>query len=364
MNALDPSFGALVTLGEVLRSFTRAGKVGHPSRWAEEHRRLEALLDTVYQENAWFTRESCLYALSYWGEKLGRESLSNWLAPYPERKATPLTVALVLAGNIPLVGFHDVLSVLLTGNRALVKCASNDRLLLPFFYELLLGFEPGLQGRIHFSEGNLQGYDAVIATGSNNTGRYFEYYFSRKPHIIRKSRNGAAVLTGRETAEELAALAGDVFHYFGLGCRSVSKLFVPEGYDFNPLFQAFYRFKHLLQHPKYANNYDYNKAVYLMQGGEMLDNGFLLLKEDPGLASPIGTLFYETYASTQALETRLAALGPQLQCLVGSPGRDHSIPFGKSQWPELSEYADGVDTVEFLLKTSPLQTGETPLNPR
>ncbi|MCO5723603.1 acyl-CoA reductase [Robiginitalea marina] len=360
MNALDPSFGALVTLGNMLRSFCEDGGAGHPRQWSEEHRQLDALLDRVYLENAWFTRESCLYAFSYWGEMLRKESLEDWLAPYPGPKETPLTVALVLAGNIPLVGFHDVLCVLLTGNRALVKCASNDRLLLPFFCEFLFGFEPGLRGRVNFTDGKLHGFDAVVATGSNNTGRYFEYYFSRKPHIIRKNRNGAAVLTGRETEEELSGLAGDVFRYFGLGCRSVSKLFVPQGYDFTPLFQAFYPYKYLLEHPKYANNYDYNKAVYLMQGGEMRDNGFLLLKEDPSMASPIGTLFYETYASNPALKARLATLGPQLQCVVSSTGADHNTAFGKSQWPELREYADGMDTVEFLLKTSPLQTGEAP----
>lgn len=360
MTALDPSFGALVSLGGLLRSFCEDSAREHPRQGPEGYLELEALLQRAYQENAWFTRESCLYAFAYWGEMLRKESLEHWLAPYRQRQEPPLTVALVLAGNIPLVGFHDLLSVLLTGHRALVKCASNDRLLLPFFCAQLCRHEPGLQDRIAFTDGKLDRFDAVIATGSNNTGRYFEYYFSGKPHIIRKNRNGAAVLTGRETEDDLAGLAGDVFRYFGLGCRSVSKLFVPEGYDFNPLFQAFFPHKYLLEHPKYANNYDYNKAVYLMQGGEMLDNGFLLLKQDLAMASPIGTLFYETYSSTAALKARLAALGPQLQCVVGGPGPERAVAFGKSQWPELSEYADGIDTVEFLLKTSPLQPGQAP----
>ncbi len=313
---------------------------------------MNTVLQAAYQQNPWFTRESCLHALAYWGKMLQPEFLNPWMSPYPSPTKTPLTVALILAGNIPLVGFHDLLSVLLTGNRAIVKCASNDQVLLPYLSGKLAEFDPELSGRISFTDGKLSSFEAVIATGSNNTSRYFEYYFSKKPHIIRKNRHGAAVLTGRETADDLRGLASDIFLYFGMGCRSVSKLFVPEGFDFDPVFESFYQYKPLIDHHKYANNYDYNKAVYLMSGSRMLDNGFLLLKEDPSFGSPIGTLFYETYASEDSLKRRLEEAGESVQCVVAGPWMAGAIPFGRAQYPALWDYADAVDTVDFLLKTS------------
>jgi hypothetical protein len=257
-----------------------------------------------------------------------------------------------MAGNIPLVGFHDLISVLLTGNSALVKCASGDTLLLKYVAGRLVELEPGLGARIAFTTGKLGDFDAVIATGSTNTSRYFEYYFSKRPHIIRKNRHGVAVLTGEETGPELDGLAEDIFRYFGMGCRSVSKLYIPESYDFDPFFKACYRFKDLIDHQKYGNNYDYNKAVYLMSGSAMLDNGFLLLKEDAGIGSPIGTLFYETYTHRDRLLHKLRDEAEALQCVVGGSWIPGAIPFGTAQKPGLGTYADGVDTVDFLLKTS------------
>lgn len=351
MRTKDPSYRAILELGTYLRN--TVGSDQDTSRAAlSPDGKLGPLLARVYQQNRWFTPESCLFALRYWGEMLRERILDSWLAQYADTGQHPKKVALILAGNIPLVGLHDVLCVLLTGNQALIKCASNDRLLLPFLTERLVGYEPGLNERIHYTDGTLTDHDAVIATGSNNTSRYFEYYFSSKPHIIRKNRHGIAVLNGAESPTELQGLATDIFRYFGLGCRSVSKLFVPKSFDFDPVFEAFYAYKEVVNHQKYANNYDYNKAVYLMSGSQMLDNGFLLLKEDSGYGSPIGTLFYETYDSREALQLKLAEAEDQLQCVVGGSWLDGSIPFGKAQWPELSNYADGVDTVEFLLKIS------------
>ncbi len=351
MQPKDPSFHALLQLGTYLRN-TIASYQGNLEEDPAPSPDLESLLEEVSLQNPWFTKASCIHALEYWGSMLQEPTLEAWLAPYASPGKSPRTIALVLAGNIPLVGLHDVLSVLLTGHRALIKCASNDRLLLPFITRILIDHEPSLEQRIRYTEDTLKGYDAVIATGSNNTSRYFEYYFSNKPHIIRKNRHGIAVLSGNESAAELRGLAADVFRYFGMGCRSVSKLFVPESYDFDPLFEAFYAFKDVVNHQKYANNYDYNKAVYLMSGSQMLDNGFLLLKEDPAIGSPIGTLFYETYASREGLQSRLEAMNEQLQCVVSGSWIENAIPFGRAQWPELSNYADGVDTVEFLLKIS------------
>ena len=351
MQSKDPSYDGLLKLGEFLRESVLS--LDQPATQDfGHHGNLSAVLDQVAVENPWFTRESCMHALRYWGQMLSEASLSTWLEPYESPAPSAKTIALILAGNVPLVGFHDLLSVLLTGNRALVKCASNDRILLPFLTEKLAEFEPSTGQRIVITDGRLASYDAVIATGSNNTSRYFEYYFSKKPHIIRKNRHGAAILDGNESDTDLNGLAEDVFRYFGMGCRSTSKLFVPEGYDFDGLFEAFYSFKDVIHHHKYANNYDYNKAVYLMSGSQMLDNGFLLLKEDASFGSPIGTLFYETYKSSMDLDARLKGTSDQLQCLVAGPWFKGGIPFGKAQWPELSDYADGVDTVEFLLKTS------------
>jgi hypothetical protein len=351
MQQKDPSYHALLQLGQFFRE--ASGALGQKSGpFQPAHIELESMLQRAHEQNAWFTRDACLHSLGYWGEMLQPKYLDPWLDNYPSPAGKALTVALILAGNIPLVGFHDVLSVLLTGSRALVKCASNDKVLLPFVVKKLEAFEPGLAGRVFFTDKKLGAFDAVIATGSNNTSRYFEYYFSRKPHIIRKNRHGAAVLTGKETPEELKGLADDVFLYFGMGCRSVSKLFVPDGYDFDPLFNAFYSFKSITDHHKYANNYDYNKAVYLMSGSPMLDNGFLLLKEDLSFGSPIGTLFYETYDSEDSLKTRLKAAEQSLQCVVGGAWLKGAIPPGSAQHPALWQYADGVDTVDFLLKTS------------
>lgn len=346
----DPSFSALVQLGKFLREFTgeTSAETSPETSGNEAFRQLAAAMEQARLQNPWFTREEVTYALRQWGELLREDHLREWLAAYESPSGEPLTVALILAGNVPLVGFHDFISVLLTGNRALVKCSSSDNILLPQLASLLTRFEPSLEGRYRFEEGTLKSYDAVIATGSNNTSRYFEYYFGARPHIIRMNRSSIAVLTGSESPEELEALADDIFRYFGLGCRSVSKLFVPEGYDFDPFFKACYAHKHRIDHHKYANNYDYNKAVYLMSGSAMLDNGFLLLKEDTGLGSPIGTLFYETYASFQELQGRLASLSEELQCIVGPDTLAGAIRFGQAQQPALDTYADGVDTIAFL----------------
>ncbi len=359
MKTKDPSFRALLQLGEQLRELTsqRPGKIDlepevSASRSVRSQSELGALLESVRQHNPWFTEESSIYALRYWADALSEDALELWLSAYAAPASSPRVVALIMAGDIPLVGFHDLISVLLTGHNALVKSASKDTLLLKYLVGLLTGFDPELKNRIRFTNGKLDTFDAVIATGSTNTSRYFEYYFSGKPHIIRKNRHGVAVLSGRETPADLSGLAEDIFRYFGMGCRSVSKLYVPQGYDFDPLFNAFYPYKYLVDHQKYGNNYDYNKAVYLMSGSPMLDNGFLLLKEDPGLGSPIGTLFYESYEKQDAVAQRLEAIEEELQCIVAGSWFPGAIPFGSSQQPGLGTYADGVDTVDFLLKTS------------
>lgn len=256
-----------------------------------------------------------------------------------------------MAGNIPLVGFHDFLAVLLTGNSVLAKLSSNDTVLLPFLTKYLISVEPSLERAIVFTEEMLSDYDRVIATGSNNTARYFSYYFGHKPHIIRKNRNSVGILTGNESEDQLKTLGEDIFRYFGLGCRSVSKVFVPEGYDFDTLFKAIFPFRSVLEHTKYTNNYDYNKAIYLMSEFKVLDNGFMMLKEDQNYASPIATLFYETYDSLETVQQRITRDQEHIQCVVAQGIIEGEINFGKTQKPSLTDYADGVDTVDFLLKT-------------
>ena len=258
-------------------------------------------------------------------------------------------MGLILAGNIPLVGFHDFLSVLISGNNVLIKTSSNDQFLLPFLAKYLIAIEPELSNKITFVEGKLENFDAVIATGSNNTARYFEYYFKDKPSIIRKNRNSVAVLNGEETKEQLMALGEDIFRYFGLGCRNVSKLFVPKGYSFNAFFEAIFEYQDIIHYEKYANNYDYNKAVFLMSNFKLLDNGFLTIKEDSSYASPISSVFYEFYENLEELQIRLESESEQIQCIVSNNLVKNSIDFGQTQRPNLWDYADNVDTISFLL---------------
>jgi hypothetical protein len=260
-------------------------------------------------------------------------------------------VGLILAGNLPLVGFHDVLCVLVSGNIAQIKASSQDARLIKYVLQLLTNIEPAFKERYQFLE-RLAGFDAIIATGSNNTSRYFEYYFSKVPHIIRKNRNSVALLTGQESKEQLYNLGKDIFDYYGLGCRNVSKMLVPQGYDFVPFFEAIEPHYTVAQHHKYHNNYDYNKAIYLVNRDKHFDNGFLLLKEDSRLASPLAVIFYEEYLDLIAAQQTLTELKDQIQCIVSAAPiqtGNQVVDFGQSQQPALWDYADGIDTLQFLL---------------
>lgn len=302
--------------------------------------------------NGWFTEENCIHAFKEWSIALTKENLDAWLGLYGLNANSEKVVALIMAGNIPLVGFHDLLCVLITGNKALVKLSSNDQKLIPLIIDYLKEIEPYFIDRVTFTKEKLGHYDAVIATGSNNTARYFEYYFGKKPNIIRKNRNSVAVLKGDETTEDLTALGEDIFRYFGLGCRSVSKIYIPKNYNIDTFFKAIFPYNDIVNHNKYANNYDYNKAVYLMSEFKILDNGFLILKEEESFGSPIASLFYEYYEDTDALKTKLKKEEDKIQCIVASGFIEKEVLFGKTQKPSLNDYADGVDTIEFLLRTS------------
>ena len=307
------------------------------------------LIHLSQSHNGWYTPEQVYFAIESWAEALKEENLDQWLSAYEPVINEPKNIALILAGNIPLVGFHDFLSVLISGHNVLVKTSSNDQHLLPFLAKYIISVDPELTHRITFVDGKLENFDAVIATGSNNTSRYFEYYFKDKPSIIRKSRNSVAVLNGEETKEDLIALGEDIFRYFGLGCRNVSKLFVPKGYSFNSFFEAIFEYQDVIHYEKYANNYDYNKAVFLMSNFKLLDNGFLTLKEDKSHASPISSVFYEYYEDLTDLEQQLQSESKHIQCIVSNNLVENSISFGQTQRPKLWNYADNRDTISFLL---------------
>ena len=300
------------------------------------------------ENNSWFTKDNILFSLNNWGKSLNKNNLTDFTKSIDLSKINQKKVAIIMAGNIPLVGFHDFLSVLISGHSVLVKQSSNDKHLLPFLAKYLEYVEPSFKGKITFTEEKLTNFDAVIATGSDNTARYFEYYFKNKPNIIRKSRNSVAVITGKESKEDFINLSEDIFQYFGLGCRSVSKLFVPKGYNFDAFFTGMYSKKEIINNAKYANNYDYNKAVYLMSLFDLLENGFLMIKEDESYSSPIATVFYEYYDNEIDLKIKLHQDKEKIQCVVAKDFIENEVAFGQTQHPKLIDYADDVNTLEFL----------------
>lgn len=302
------------------------------------------------RENGWFIPEFVELATRNIARSfLQNEKLQSWinagqLQPFPP--ANPgfkaQTVGIVMAGNIPLVGFHDFLCVFISGHKAAIKSSSKDQVLIKHLVEKLAAWDDEVKNSIEFSE-MLKGCDAYIATGSNNSSRYFDYYFGKYPHIIRRNKTSVAILTGKETKEELEKLADDVYLYFGLGCRNVTKIYVPQAYNFVPLLEAFKKYNYLADHHKYKNNYDYNLAVNLLNKKYYMTNGSILLIEDEALFSPISQLNYEFYYSPENLPPLLKD-HTDLQCIIGT----NYIPFGLAQCPSISEYADKVDTLEFL----------------
>ncbi len=349
---LQQRINAFVTLGDFLSQFScnefkQNDHIKHNDVFFDGFKHQITLAG---EHNGWFTKENIVFALKGWSSQLTRTNIEQWVSTYNFDKEPLKTIAIIMAGNIPLVGFHDFLSVLISGQKVLVKQSSNDKHLLPFLAKYLEYIEPEFKGRITITESKIENFDAVIATGSNNTARYFEYYFKDKPSVIRKNRNSVAILTGTESEHDLVALSEDIFRYYGLGCRNVSKLFVPKDYDFQPFFAAMYPWNPIIHQTKYANNYDYNKAVYLMSQFDMLENGFLMLKEDNSFSSPIATLFFEYYDSKVHLNAKLKERTNDIQCIVAKGFSDKEVKFGHTQLPHLWDYADNVDTIAFSLK--------------
>ncbi len=343
-----------------IKAFTQLGLLlgafGNKQPWpghtcgltGPEYNAFDQAVSRAHVLNGWYTEPEVRHALSALSAMLHPQALEKWLANYPmiADVGHGKKVGIIMAGNVPLVGFHDLLCVLLTGHLAKVKPSSDDAGLLPALLAVLACLAPDLAAQVTLVDGKMGALDAIIATGSNNTARYFEHYFGNLPRIVRKGRTSVAVLDGTETAEELDALGEDVFRFFGMGCRNVSKVYMPENFDLDRLFRAFFRWKDIINHHKYANNYDYNKAVWLMDRVPITENGFLLLKEDQGVNSPVASLLYERYSDRNAVEERLRGLEESLQCIVG---HGH-VPFGTAQRPGPGEFADNVDTMQFLLE--------------
>ncbi|MGB1041509.1 MAG: acyl-CoA reductase [Flavobacteriales bacterium] len=336
---------AFIQLGKVLENFVEKKEWSDFScgLTKEEFDSFNHIILKSKIHNGWFTEDNVRNSIAGIVSMLKEVELESWLEKYNVIDANK-KVGVIMAGNIPMVGFHDMLCVLISGNILLAKPSSEDNLLLPAVANLLKTIEPRFESRIHFVP-KLNEFDAVIATGSDNSARYFESYFGKYPNLIRKNRTSIAVINGNETEKELSNFALDVFLYFGKGCRNVTKVLLPSGYNLDNLFKAFYPFKEIVNHNKYANNYDYNKAVYMMNKVELIENGFLLMKEDESLHSPLAVLNYHYYKTEDELKNYLDTHDSQIQCVVGS---DY-IPFGKVQFPAVNDYADGEDTMKFLL---------------
>lgn len=344
---LEERIESFVQLGESLRNSLNDGIVTNVGT-GREMSLLNTLIDNQHNLNPWFTPENVRRAVTAIAEELTEENLIRWTNAYPgiDEQKKPLRVGVIMAGNIPLVGFHDFLSVLITGNNIIAKTSSKDYELIVYISNILCSINPGFRNNIEFTHDTLTNFDVVIATGSNNSSRYFDYYFGKYPNIIRNNRNSIAIIEGDETANELVSLGTDIFSYFGLGCRNVSKLYFPEGYDFRPMTKRWDNFAGVINHSKYANNYDFNKAVFLVNKEVFYDTGHILLKEESKISSPVSVLYYEYYESQYAVKQQTELLKEKIQCIVGK----QYIPFGNAQSPRLWDYADGIDTIEFLLK--------------
>lgn len=340
---------------ELINAFSQLGKimsnVGQNAPWSGyDYGLTENELDEINEliarqvfHNGWFTEELVRKSILNLGAWLNREELTAWTANY-SFSSTPKNVAVIMAGNIPMVGFHDFLCVLLSGNKIICKLSSEDKQLLPLFVKHLIQIEPALASYISFSDRNLKGFDAVIATGGNNSLAHFEQYFSKYPHLFRHNRTSLAVLNGQESKEDLSLLGKDILDYFGRGCRNVTHLLLPEGFELNRFFEAIVDQGDLINNKKYGNNYDYNKAIHLMNQAVFLDNNFLLLKESDMLFSPLAMLHYHFYKDERDVPAYLELHKNDIQCIVGN----NFIPFGKAQCPSLSDYADNVDTMKWL----------------
>ncbi len=337
-------------LGQIFRA--ACSENGGVEGFEGEVEKFRSAISECKKMNGWFYPEFVRMQLMSLAEMLGDEQLGRFCEKYKTGSISPKEkkVKIIAAGNIPLVCFHDIFCVLMSGCKLVLKPSSKDSLLPRLVSETLKKINPDLTDRIIIEDGAPEKFDAIIATGSNNSSRYFDYYFAKYPHIIRRGRNSVAVLTGNETADDYAALADDIFAFYGLGCRSVSKIYVPNDYSYDNFFGNIIHKSDVMRNPKYSDNYTYNKAIYLMSEQPILDNNFVLLKEDSGLNSPIGVVFAERYQDLESLHQKLKNMQDSLQCVVCKdeiPGI-RTVKPGAAQHPDILDFADGVDTMEFL----------------
>ena len=313
----------------------------------------ENLLNKVNQRNPWFTKESVVQSLSVWANLLESNNLNHFISRYETvlfEKKNDKVVLLILAGNIPLVGLHDVICSFLSGSKSMIKVSSKDALLLSYLIEQIKTINSTASDYFEISETKAQGFTHVIATGSNNSARYFDHYFSKFPNIIRKNRSSLAIITQKTTDTELEYLANDVFQYFGLGCRNVTQLCVPHSFDFDRLKNAFNSYATIINHNKYANNYDYHKAIALMNGDPFIDFEFILLQNKSMLKSPLGVLHYNFYENVTEVDSYIQEHRADIQCVVSSESTSfNEVNFGQTQQPKLWDFADQIDTLQFLL---------------
>lgn len=340
---------------DIIKGLSQLGKLmialGENREWedfsigvtADEYLQMQTIINRQVSFNGWFTKENVRQSLSALGERLNEGELLEWTKGY-SFASSPKSVGIIMAGNIPLVGFHDFLCVLISGHKAACKLSSDDKTLLPALANHLIEFCPDLKDRISFSTGRIGNIDAVIATGSDNSLKYFEQYFGKYPHIFRNNRTSVAVLSGEESKEEIEQLGADIFTYFGLGCRNVSHLIVPKEFALSRFFEGVYSHSEVINNNKYGNNYDYNKTVYLMNQHDLLDNNFVLLRESKELFSPLAMLHYHFYDSQEEVDAFLTEHKDQIQAVVGMGG----LEFGEAQKPDLADYADGVDVMAWL----------------
>lgn len=342
---------AFVSLGSLLKQV----KKGLSPKDAKEFQGVFPLMKTLkksaedsYRYNPWFDSENVFFALEHWGRVLNEKDMEDWLHHYDLPVTAPKTIAVVMAGNLPLVGFHDFMCVLLSGHYLLVKNSSEDTGLLRLLSEILFALDPNLKNRVQFVE-KIEKFDALIVTGSDHTANYFSYRFRNHPALIRKSRTSIALLQGDESHQELCGLGNDLLRYFGRGCRNVSKLLLPRNYPLETLFSGLQAYDKVMENPKYASNYQYYKSIYSLQKATYKENGFLLFKQDKGLYSPLSVVFYEYYDELADVQKNIKSQKNELQCIVASRALyPRCIPFGKTQFPKLTDYADGVDTMDFL----------------
>ena len=331
-----------MTLKERISLFSSLGELIKNSLDAK----FEEKINQAIQLNPWFTKHHIKTSFDSISQMLEKENLVNWIGSYNLSETKTKDVLIITAGNIPIVGFHDLLCVLISGHKAILKISSKDNILMKYIIELLIAIDSRISDYIVIVDDIVKNkYDALIATGSDNSSKYFNYYFKDYKSIIRKNRRSVAILNGEETDEDLKRLAKDIFLYFGLGCRNVSKLYLPSGYDTDKLFNAFFDYKDVINHLKYSNNYDYNKTVYLMNSEKLLDNGFVLLKEDKSIQSPVATVFFEYYNNRSELNDFIEENKVLFQCIVSKD----DIEFGQTQFPKINDYSDQIDTIEFLL---------------